>query len=75
MCKLCTVGLNMCLSCTVNEYDIFSVEYWCDLEIGHMSRSRSLKMAPIDESYSTYYWSVSVTIALFCTIFESFDVQ
>jgi len=28
-----------------------------------MGLSRSLKMAPIDTSYTTYYWSAIVTIA------------
>jgi len=35
-------------------------------------RSRSLKMAPFDRSYTTYYWSAIVNIALSCTIFEFF---
>jgi len=39
-------SLNTCLSCTVTE--IFNVEYWRDLEICVMGRSRSLNMAPID---------------------------
>jgi len=32
--------------------------------------SRSLNMAPIDRSYTTYYWSAVVTIPLFCTTFK-----
>jgi len=39
---------------------------------------RSLKMTPIDRSYTTLYWSADnavVTIALSCTIFELFGVQ
>ena len=63
----------MCLSCTVTE--IFSVEYWRDLEICTRGRSTSLIMAPVDRSYRTCYWSAVVTVALSCTIFESFDVE
>jgi len=39
------------ISSTVN--DTFSVEYWRDLEMRVTGRSRSLKMAPIDRSYTT----------------------
>jgi len=66
--KLFIVGLNMCLSCTVTE--IFSVEYWHDLEIWDRRHSRSLKIAPIDRSYTTYYWSAIVTMVVSCTVFE-----
>jgi len=31
--------------------DIFNGEYWRDLEMWVMGRSRSLNMAPIDRSY------------------------
>jgi len=40
---------------TVSE--IFSVKEWGDLEIGGSGRSRSLKMALFDRSYTTFYWS------------------
>jgi len=40
-----------------------------------MGRSRSLKMAPMDRSYTTYYWFAIVSITLSCTIFELFDVE
>ena len=45
------------------------------LKSGLHGRSRSLKMAPIDRSYTTLYWSAIVSIALSCIIFELFDVQ
>jgi len=34
-------------------------------------------MAPFDGPYrpTTFYWSVIVNIALFCTVFELFDVE
>jgi len=35
-------------------------------------RSRSLKVAPFDKTYTTFYWSSVVTTALSCTIFELF---
>ena len=45
---------------TVSE--IFGVIKWRDLETGGMGRSRSLKMAPFDRSYTTFYWSAIVSI-------------
>jgi len=36
---------------------------------------RSLKMTPFDRSYTTFYWSAIVNIALSCTVFELFDVE
>ena len=56
-------------------YEIFSVKEWSDLETGGRGRSRSLKMAPFDRSYTTFYWSAVVSIAICCTIFELFDVE
>ena len=32
-------------------------------------------MAPFDRLYTTYYWSVIVSIALSCTVVELFDVE
>jgi len=55
--------------------EIFSVKEWHDLENQIRGRSRSLKMAPFDRSYPTFYWFVIVNIALSCTIFELFDVE
>jgi len=54
---------------------IFSVTEWRDLENQVRDRSRSLKMAPFDRPYVTFYWSAIVNIALSCNIFEFFDVQ
>jgi len=65
----------MCLSSRPTVNDIFSVEYGRDLQIWVRGRLRSLKMAPIDRSYTTLYWSAVVTVALFCTIFGLFDVE
>jgi len=58
---------------TVSE--IFSVKELRDLETGNRGGSRSLKMAPVDRSYTTFYWSAIVSIALSGTVFESFDVK
>jgi len=58
---------------TVSE--IFSVKERRDRETGGRGRSRSLKMAPFDRSYTTFYWSAIVSIAVCCTIFKLFDVQ
>jgi len=54
---------------------IFSVKEWRDLENQVRGRSRSLKMAPFDRPYATFYWSAIVNIALSCTIVEFFDVD
>jgi len=48
--------------------DLFSVKA-CDLGNWVRGRSRSLKMAPFDRPYATFYWLAIVTIALSCTIF------
>ena len=58
---------------TVSE--IFSVKEWRGLETGGRGRSRSLKIASFDRSYTTFYWSAIVNIALCCTIFELCDVK
>ena len=53
---------------------IFSIKA-CDLGNWVRGRSRSLKMAPFDRPYVTFYWSAIVNIALSFTIFELFDVE
>ena len=55
--------------------DIFSVKEWRDLETGNRGPSRSLKIAPFDRSYTTFYWSAIVSIAVCCTIFKLIDVE
>jgi len=55
--------------------EIFSVKEWRDLENQVRGRSKSLKMAPFDRPYTTFYWSAMVNIALSCTIFELFDIE
>ena len=55
--------------------EIFSVKEWRDLENQVRGRSRSLKMAPFDRPYATFYWSAMVNIAISCTIFELFDIE
>jgi len=32
-------------------------------------------MAPFDRSYTTFYWSAIVSIAVCCTIFKLFDMN
>jgi len=49
--------------------DIFRVKEWRDLETEGRGRSRSLKMVPFDRSYTTFYLSAIVSIAVCCTIF------
>jgi len=55
--------------------DIFSVKEWRDVENQVRGRSGSLKMAPFDRPYATFYWSAIVNIALSCAIFVLFDVE
>jgi len=55
--------------------EIFTVKEWRDLENQVRGRSRSIKMAPFDRPYATFYWSAIVNIALSCTIFKLFDVE
>ena len=62
----------MYVSRTVSE--LFSVKECRDLEIGGRGRFWSLKMAPFDRSYTNFYWSAIVSIALCCTIFELLDI-
>jgi len=63
----------MSVSRTVS--DIFIVEEWRDLETGGRGHSMSLEMTPFDRSYTTFYWSAIVSIAVCCTIFKLFDVE
>jgi len=63
----------MSVSRTVSE--TLSVKEWRDLEAGGKRRSGSLKIAPFDTSYTTFYWSAIVSIAQCCTLFEFFDVE
>jgi len=58
---------------TVNE--IFSVKEWHDLETGDRGRSRSLEMAPFDITYTTFYWSIIVSIALSGTVLALRDAE
>ena len=55
--------------------EIFSVKEWRDLEKQVRSRSRSLKMAPFDRPYATFYWSAIVIMALSCTIEKYRDLE
>ena len=55
--------------------EIFSVNEWRDLENQVRGRSWSLKKAPFNRPYATFYWSAIANIALSCTIFEFFDVN
>jgi len=63
--------VTMAVSLAISE--IYSVKEWRDLEKQIRGRSRSLKMAPFDRPYATFYWSAIVNIALSCTIFKFFD--
>jgi len=56
-------------------YEIFSVKVRRDLENWVRGCSRSLKMAPFDRPYTTFYWFAIINIALSGTFFELFDVE
>ena len=53
-------------------YEIFSVIEWRNLETGGRGRSRSLKMAPFDRSYTTFYWSAIICIPLYCMVYRMY---
>jgi len=57
-----------CVCMSYRFWDI-SVKEWRDgdLETGDRGHSRSLKMAPFDRLYTTFYWSAIVIIALSAT--------
>ena len=59
------------LAVSIAVCEIFSVKKWRDFEYHVRGRSRSLKMAPFDRPYATFYWSAILS----CTIFELFDVE
>jgi len=40
-----------------------------------VGRSRSLEMVMFDRTYTTFYWSAIVSIALSGTVFALFDVE
>ena len=73
MCKSLLVFHSNNVSRTASE--IFIVKEWCDHETKGRGRSRSLKMAPFDRPYTTFYWSAIVNITLSCQIFELFDIE
>ena len=73
--SLDAVSYSPSMAVFVAVYEIFSVNEWRDLENGVRGRSRSLKMAPFDRPYATFYWSAIVNITLSCIIFEIFDVE
>ena len=58
------------MTVSVAVYEIFDVKEWRDLQNQVRGCSRSLKMAPFDRPYATFYWSAIVNIALSCTVFE-----
>jgi len=76
--SLCTVSYSPPIV-TMGVYlailEIFSLKAWRDLENQVRGHSRSLKMAPFDRSYATFYWSVIVNMALSCTISSFVDVE
>ena len=57
---------------TVVVYVAVCVKEWRDLENHVSGRSRSLKVAPFDRPYATFYWSAIVNIALSIVPFSSY---
>jgi len=55
--------------------EIFSVKEWRDLEYQVRGCSRSLKMAPFDRPYATFYWSAIVNIVGLFKIIENGAVR
>ena len=58
------------MSASRTVFEIFSVKEYRDLETGGKSRSRLLKMAPFDRSYTTFYCSAIVGIALIASFYN-----
>ena len=57
-------------------YEILSVKEQRDLENWVRGCLLSLKMAPFDRPYTTFYWSDILNIALSCAVFFiTFDVE
>ena len=54
--------VTMAVSLAISE--ILSVKEWADLEMWVWGCSRSLKMAPFDRYYTSFYWSAIVSIAV-----------
>jgi len=54
------VTMAVCLAIS----EIFSIKEWRDLENQVRGCSRSLKMAPFDRPYATFYWSAIVTSSI-----------
>jgi len=67
--SIVTIAVSLAIS------EIFSVKDWRDLEKQVRGRSKSLKMAPFDRPYATFYCSAIVNVALSCTIFDFFDAE
>ena len=63
----------MSVSRTVSE--TFSIKEWRDLETESRGHSKSLKMAPFNRLYTTFYWLAIVSTALCSTIFELFYIE
>jgi len=62
--------VTMAVSLAISQ--IFTIKKLPDLQIWVWCRSRSVKMARFDRPCTTFYWSVILTIAPSCTIFEFF---
>jgi len=60
--------VNMAVSLAISQ--LFSIKEWPDLENRVRRRSRSLKMAPFDRPYATFYWLAIVNIALSCSFWR-----
>ena len=60
----------MCLTCRPTVNDVFSVEYWRDLEMCVRGCSRSLEMVPFDRSQTSSSSSSIVTMTVACTVVE-----
>ena len=60
------VTMAVCLAIS----EIFSVDQWRDFGNQVRDRSRSLRMAPFDRPYATFYSSAIVNIALSCIVRE-----
>jgi len=70
LCAVCYSPSIVTVAVSVAVCEIFSVKEWHDLEKRVTVRSRSLEMAAFDRSHTSSYSPSTVTMAIFCIVWE-----
>jgi len=55
LCVVCYSPSTVTIAVSVAVCELFSIKKWCDLNNRVRVRSRSLKMAPFDRSYMSFW--------------------